>query len=166
MGTTSGRKGDPTPQDLRDQVSYMVRLIQISAYKNFEKHTTGFGSAPRYYGLLRLVEANPGITQSRLAEAIYLDRSSLVPILDTLEREGYLARTASATDKRVRCIALTPGGRARLEELKVHVRRHEDLIVDGLDEGERAILRGLLQRIDGNLRRAAARTRRKRPVPA
>ncbi|MEQ9812302.1 MAG: MarR family transcriptional regulator [Azospirillaceae bacterium] len=166
MSATSGRRGDPTPPDLRDQVSYMVRLIQISAYKNFEKHTTGFGSAPRYYGLLRLVEANPGITQSRLAEAIYLDRSSLVPILDTLESEGYLVRTPSETDKRVRCIALTPAGRGRLDELKVHVRRHEDLIVHGLTEEERAVLRRLLQRIDGNLRRADAAAKRRPRVPA
>ncbi len=63
------------PQDLADLVSHQIRLIQIAAYKSFETQAKGFGSAPRYFGLLRIIESNPGLNQSRLAEAVCLDRS-------------------------------------------------------------------------------------------
>ena len=84
------RQGDDVaePDDLMRRVSYRIRLLQIAAYKSFEKKVQGFGTAPRYYGLLKIVQANPGIAQTRLAEAIFLDRSSLVPILVALTREG------------------------------------------------------------------------------
>ena len=62
---------------LEDLIGYRIRLVQIAAYKDFESVTKGFGQAPRYFGLLSLVEANPGLPQGKLAEAsISFDRAS------------------------------------------------------------------------------------------
>src|SRR4051812_11149519 len=76
-------------------VGYHLRVAQVAAYREFESRLTGLGMAPRFLGLLMLIEANPGAPQSRLAEAIHLDRSSLVPILDKLEADGLVERRAS-----------------------------------------------------------------------
>ena len=145
------------PDGLATLVSYRIRLLQIAAYKSFEQTATGHGSAPRYYGMLKLVAANPGVTQTRLAEAIFLDRSSLVPILDTLTREGWIERRKAAQDKRVRRIYLTPGGAAKLTGLEVEIEAHEAMMTAGLSGGEKTQLLALLRRIDTNLRQAHSR---------
>lgn len=139
-----------TPDELLDMVSYQIRLIQIVAYKNFERQTRGFGTAPRYYGLLRIIEANPGVSQSRLAEAVYLDRSSLVPILETLSNEEIVERRPSETDMRVKRVFLTDKGAALISELRKHVHEHEEELVEGLSEDEIKVLSGLLRRIGSN----------------
>jgi len=140
------------PDDLVGRASYLVRLIQIAAYKNFESRMKGFGSAPRYYGLMRIVQANPGILQSRLAETICLDRSSLVPILDTLSKEGLLERHPSTDDKRVRCVFLTETGAALLQDMSALVDEHEAKMVEGLSDEERDTLVELLLKVSKNLR--------------
>ncbi|MEC7762377.1 MAG: MarR family transcriptional regulator [Pseudomonadota bacterium] len=141
------------PPMLRESVSYRIRLLQIAAYKTFEAQVTGFGSAPRYFGLLKIIDANPGIAQSRLAEAVFLDRSSLVPLLDALTREGWVERRKSSTDKRVRRVFLTEVGKTRLGELEQEVLKHEAAMTDGFTSTEHNTLLDLLHRVDENLRR-------------
>lgn len=141
------------PPFLRNSVSYRIRLLQIAAYKTFEAQVEGFGIAPRNFGLLKIIEANPGIPQSRLAEALFLDRSSLVPLLDTLTREGWVERRKAANDKRVRRVFLAEDGAERLARLEEEVVRHEAAMTSGLSDSEEAELLRLLALVDENLRR-------------
>lgn len=140
------------PEVLAGSVSYRIRLLQIASYKAFEQIVTGFGSAPRYFGMLKLIEANPGIPQTRLAEAIYLDRSSLVPIIDALGREGWVERRSAEKDKRVRLVYLTDHGAEQLALLEREVLAHEQAVTAGLSRTEKAQLLALLHRVDANLR--------------
>jgi len=146
------------PETLTEMVSYRIRLLQIAAYKSFERVVTGFGTAPRYYGMLKIVEANPGIPQIRLAEAIFLDRSSLVPILSALTREGWIERKPARGDRRVRRVFLTLQGSALLEQLDTMVAKHETMMTQGLDDADRTRLLELLTRIDANLRTELSQT--------
>ncbi|ASM72270.1 MULTISPECIES: MarR family winged helix-turn-helix transcriptional regulator [Roseobacteraceae] len=139
------------PQDLQDRVSFRIRQLQILAYKRFEKVITDFGSAPRYYGMLKIIAANPGIAQIRLAEAIFLDRSSLVPIIETLTHEGWLVRKPAAEDRRVRRVYLTDEGLRRLSLLEVEVNRHEARMTKGLSPQSMATLREGLEQMAVNL---------------
>ncbi|EAQ11926.1 MarR family transcriptional regulator [Maritimibacter alkaliphilus HTCC2654] len=140
------------PGMLQNSVSYQIRLLQIASYKSFEQQMSSHGSAPRYFGLLKIVEANPGIPQTRLAEAIYLDRSSLVPILETLTREGWVERKKSTTDKRVRRVFLTKAGAENLARLEDEVTAHETMVTADLTPAEKATLLDLLARVDKTLR--------------
>lgn len=141
------------PDFLNNLVSYRIRLLQIASYKAFEQKVSGFGSAPRYFGMLKLIEANPGIPQTRLAEAIYLDRSSLVPILEALSREGWVERKPAVQDKRVRLVFLSDWGKTQLTALEEQVIAHEALATAGISKSEKSQLLGLLGRIDDNLRK-------------
>lgn len=140
------------PAALKNSVSYRLRLLQIASYKRFEKQVTGFGIAPRYYGLLKIVQSNPGIHQMRLAEAVFLDRSSLVPILEALEKEGWVERRVTEQDRRIRCVFTTKFGEDRLTKLDEEVKLSEIELTDGFSKSEMARLLSDLDRIDNNLR--------------
>jgi DNA-binding MarR family transcriptional regulator len=137
---------------MQDLLGFRIRLAQIAAYKDFEAVTKGFGQATRYFGLLSLIEANPGLPQGKLAEAIHLVRSSLVPIIDKLEVEGIVERRSSIGDRRLKAMWLTAKGKKLLARLKPLVAAHEERLTAGMSTEEKALLLRLLQRVDLNLR--------------
>jgi DNA-binding MarR family transcriptional regulator len=137
---------------LDDLIGYRIRLAQIAAYKDFESVTREFGQAPRYFGLLALIEANPGLPQGRLADAVHLVRSSLVPIIDKLESHGIVERRAAGSDRRLKAVWLTTRGRKMLARLKPHVLAHEERLTAGMSERDKASLLRLLRQMDKNLR--------------
>jgi MarR family transcriptional regulator, transcriptional regulator for hemolysin len=49
-------------------------------------------------------------TQLEIATQLGIDKSTLVPLLDRLEREGLIVRTGSERDRRVRIPQATPAG--------------------------------------------------------
>lgn len=103
----------PSPEKAdraRQFIGYKLRMAQILAFRAFEAKLTQYGRAPRYLGLLATIEADPGLSQNRLAEAVALRRSSLVNILDQLEADELLVRKPSLTDRRRNGIWLTEKG--------------------------------------------------------
>jgi DNA-binding MarR family transcriptional regulator len=132
-----------------------VRLVQIAAYKDFEENSRRFGQAPRYYGLLGLIETNPGLSQTQLAESIHLVRASLVPILDKLSADGLVERRSDANDNRIRRIWLTPKGKKLMAKLNVAAQEHENRLMASFSSQERETFLQLLRRADANLSRNA-----------
>lgn len=63
---------------------------------------------------LVLLEANPGLTSSRLGEALGIQRANMVPFLNRLETEGLVERVP--IDGRTQGIHLTDKGRTRLAD--------------------------------------------------
>lgn len=156
MDTGHGIVDVVEPEFFRDQFAYRIRLIQIAAFKQFEARLQAYGPAARYFGLLCFIETNPLASQGKLGDAIHLDRSSLVPILETLEKVGLVRRVSDPSDKRLRLVELTDQGRAIVNELKVHAARHEETLVAGFSDKERRTLLDMLKRVDENLRRERA----------
>lgn len=67
---------------------------------------------------------HPDTTQKDLIEQSHTDKAQMARVLASLEGHGWLQRTSSETDKRVRCIHLSAQGRqlyTRLRELQHQV---------------------------------------------
>lgn len=144
-----------TARSLEKSLGYKLRLAQILAYRNFEerlKNLTGYGVAPRYLGLLGIVMENPGQPQNRLAEAVGLQKSSLVTILDKLEQEGVLERKASQTDRRSKAVWLTAHGRKLVAKLFAIASEHETRVVSNIPAARQQELLAALDQIIENLR--------------
>jgi DNA-binding MarR family transcriptional regulator len=106
------------------------------------RHELAAGLLPGYFPILYLIDRNPGRTQSAIAHAVGLDRSSLVPILNRFERRGWLARTVAAGDRRAHALELTESGRAVLAGLAATVSTLEARISGALGaDGQPEMLR-------------------------
>lgn len=127
-------------------LGYQLRLAQLAVFRDFERAAGGLGVSPGRFGLLALVEANPGASQSRLAHAVGLDRSTMVAVLDRLEDRRLVERRAGP-DRRTNGLWLTRAGRALLAKLKRRVTEHEARIAKRLTPRERETLRELLVRL-------------------
>ena len=132
---------------LPELLGYQLRLAQRAIFDDFADAMGELEVSPGLFGMLVIIEANPGLKQTELAHAAQLDRSSLVPALDKLEARRLVARRASAGDRRVNGLWLTSEGAALLKQLKQRVARHEQRLARGLSTDERETLVALLRRI-------------------
>jgi DNA-binding MarR family transcriptional regulator len=152
-GARSGTAGDGSARRqarlglLPGLLGYQLRLAQHAIFDDFADAMGELEVSPGLFGMLVIIEANPGLKQTELAHAARLDRSSLVPALDKLEARRLVARRSSAEDRRVNGLWLTREGSALLKKLKRRVARHEQRLARDLSADERATLVALLQRI-------------------
>jgi DNA-binding MarR family transcriptional regulator len=134
------------PGILPGLLGYRLRLAQQALFRDFAA-TVG-ELPPGRVGILLLIEANPGVTQSRLARAVSLDRSTMVGVLHALEANGLVERRRGA-DRRTNGLRLTARGRGRVATLKRRIQRHERRVAARLSPTERARLLSLLAKLTG-----------------
>ena len=79
------------------------------------------GVAPKYLGLLSLVSANPGEPKNKLAEAVGLQKSSLVSILDRLEKDGIPDRGPIPEDRSAKGVGSPKKGAMVVDSLTLDV---------------------------------------------
>lgn len=137
---------------LAPSINFRLRMAQILAYKSFEARVPDHGGAARYLGLLSIICANPGQPQHRLAEAVGLQRSSLVPILDKMEETGLVERRAVKGDRRANAVWPTAHGLAVVDDLTQQAQAIETRTLQGLSASEVEVLRMLMDKVIDNLR--------------
>lgn len=70
------------------------------------------GLSPSHAYLLRLVLAQPGLSQTAIGEELRLEKSTITRFLDKMEAEGYLKRTVTL-DRNTREQNIYPTDKAR-----------------------------------------------------
>lgn len=129
-------------------VGYQLRRAFLRSNQLFGSLAGRAGLQPGHYGVLKLIGLNPGRSQSDIAAAAGLDRSSLTQLLDQLCRRGLVERRPGP-DRRTLSLHLTGAGERTLEEAEGPVAQHEKAIRGELTEGEAATLVKLLKRLQG-----------------
>ena len=132
------------PGPLPGLLGYRLRLAQQAVFRDFGATVSDL--PPGRVGILLLIEANPGVTQSRLAHAVGLDRSTLVGVLHALQARELLERRRGE-DRRTNGLWLTRAGRTLVAALKRRIRAHERRVAAGLTAEERDQLLALLEKL-------------------
>jgi DNA-binding MarR family transcriptional regulator len=98
-----------------------------------------------YCALAKAVDSE--LTQGQLAEAAWMDKTTMVVTLDEMERRGLAERKLSPIDRRVRVIAVTDAGRSVLIEADTVVQRVYDEVLEGVGERDREACLAVLSRL-------------------
>jgi len=114
--------------------------IKARAFKEFE----AIGFSPYHYSVLALLGEGSRETQATIADALQLDRSMLVGILDTLEEKGLIERRRDIADRRRHLVSLTAAGKRQLGRFRTIINGVEDEFLAPLDADRRAALHALL----------------------
>ena len=104
------------------------------------------GLTPALFALLNVIGARTGAIQQELGAALGIDRSTMVSLIDQLERAGLARRRPSATDRRARQVTITAKGRRLLQRARGLISQVEDEVLAGLTPRERDELTTLLRR--------------------
>lgn len=138
------------PQDvefglLGGLVGYAIRRAQIAIYRDFDLAIPDL--TPPQVAALILIDANPGMNQTRLGAVMGVNRATIMALIDRLVAQGLVRRAPSVHDKRANELALTPRGKRRLEKLIGEIGEHDRRISRRLSATDITRLRALLEKL-------------------
>jgi DNA-binding MarR family transcriptional regulator len=128
-------------------LGYALRRAQVAVFQNFTEVVGASELTPGQFGVLAVIDANPGLSQTQLGNALGIDRSTVVAVIDRLESRGLVARQPAPHDRRSHALHLSDGGKITLRRLTERVRAHERQIARDLSTEEQARLIELLRRV-------------------
>ena len=120
---------------LPELIGYVLRRAQLAVFQDFFAAFAPFDIRPAQFSVLTVIERNPGLTQSQVAEALGIKRTNFVGMLDELEKRG-LAERRQAGDKRFYALYLTADGAALMRKLRPVLKAHESRIVAKLGDAQ------------------------------
>jgi DNA-binding MarR family transcriptional regulator len=116
-------------------VGFKTRALARAEAEGFELHD---------YGVLALLAEGDRQTQSTIANALAVDPSRLVALLDSLEQRGLVTRQRDPQDRRRHLVSITAAGKRRLVHLREIVHRLEEEFFAPLDDDQQKALYDLL----------------------
>lgn len=131
---------------LPDLVGRQLRIAQLLAFKDFAMEAGHHALRAGSFEILEVLSENPGIGHSRLAAAIGLEKSSLVPAVTRLEKLELVQRKQSPTDKRADELRITAKGKKALLQLRNYVTERDGRITKGMSKEEVSTLLRLLKK--------------------
>jgi DNA-binding MarR family transcriptional regulator len=150
MNAKNPRKPADDPVELgllKSLLGYHLRRAQVAVFQHFTQTMGEADITPGQFGVLAVIAANAGLSQTQLGQALGIDRSTVVAVIDRLEARGLVARAAAPNDRRSHALRLSPSGTQLLRRLEEMVRAHERHIARGLSAEDQRLLIRLLDRV-------------------
>jgi DNA-binding MarR family transcriptional regulator len=135
----------PVDQRLLPLLEHLARVGRRAA----ESSMSPGGLRPRHLIALKLLSEQGPASQQGLAEALSLDPSNVVGLLNELEERGLVTRRRDRADRRRHIVELSPLGEAELALAYARLSDVEDDLLSALSTEERATLYNLLVRAVG-----------------
>lgn len=117
------------------------------ARERFERAIAPLGLRARHFGVLLALATYGSAPQGEVAGEAWMDKSTMVAVVDDLERWGLVERRRNAQDRRMYELVITERGREKLSEALEVITRSEDEWLGPLSAKERELLRVLLVRL-------------------
>ena len=137
------------PPSMRDRVPFLLyRASQISQSLASEMLAEMALNA-RQAGILTMVTELEPMTQKALADALRIDRTTMVTLLDDLEDKGYVVRQRHPRDRRAFLVHPTDSGRSAQAAAVRILDEQQRRFLAPLTPAERSQLAALLTRLHG-----------------
>jgi DNA-binding MarR family transcriptional regulator len=130
---------------LEGHLGYLVRRMQVWVFQDFIRTLAPIDIRPAQYSVLVVIGANPGLSQSDLADTLGIERARLVRVLDHLQKRGLTQRLPSPRDRRSHALQLTGDGQKLLKRAKALAAKHEARLAEKLGPDQRLAMLDLLR---------------------
>jgi DNA-binding MarR family transcriptional regulator len=138
-------------EDVYEKPGYLMRRAQQIAVAIFMEECASFEITPVQYASLVTIREHPGVDATRLSALIAFDRSTLGDVLERLEAKGWIERSGSQEDKRIKILRLSREGARMLRQVEPAVVRTQERILAPLrPEDRRRFMALLTQLVDCN----------------
>ena len=145
--------------DIYAMPGHLIRRLHQISTAIFAEECAASGLTSVQYASLTAIRENPEVDATRLSFLIAFDRSTLGDVLERLEAKGWITRSPSPHDKRIKLLHLSPEGAKVLKAVAPDVRRVQQRLLEPLGPRERVeMVRMLAQliRLHGHVPRDPA----------
>jgi DNA-binding MarR family transcriptional regulator len=128
----------------------LERMLRLTANRTVHARQSvaaGVAVSRPGYAILRCLDDAGGLSLGEVARACSADPAAIGRQVKALEDEGFVERTASATDGRVSVVRLTDAGRSAFEQVSRVRAKHMEEVLAGWAPADRHALAGLLNRL-------------------
>ncbi|OYU20282.1 MAG: MarR family transcriptional regulator [Rhodobacteraceae bacterium PARR1] len=129
---------------LTHYLGYAMKRALSIVQADLSRVLAGFGLRAVSFSALSIIVARPGLTQTQLADALQIERSNLVTLIDELAGRGLIVRAPVAQDRRRHALMPTASGKKLAAEAKEGVTAHERALFSCLTAQEQEDLRHML----------------------
>ena len=135
------------PQSLLPFTGFLLNKAAQNARETFDQLLAPLKFRSRHFGLLSVLNESGPITQQDAGALMRVDRSTMVLLVDELERLALVERCEHPTDRRAHALYLTAKGRkAREKAARIAGKMHAQFLKP-LSAQEREILNDFLIRL-------------------
>lgn len=132
---------------LPNLLGYNVRRAHMALWRDFNRTVGSAEIRPGVFSLMLLVDENPGVAQIELAMQLAIDKATIVGLIRQLQRQGWIERRRSGSDRRRQDVFLTTLGRHELATLRRDMLEHEAKFLNLFTRQELAQFFDYLRRI-------------------
>lgn len=146
MTETPAGQADQQAQQVLPLIEYLARV----ARRAYDTGQAPGCLRPRHMIALTLLHEHGPLSQQALGEALSLDPSNVVGLLNDLEERGLVTRQRDPADRRRHIVSLSPAGKQELAASGTRLVDVEEHVLSALSPAERAQLLALLVRAVGS----------------
>jgi MarR family transcriptional regulator, lower aerobic nicotinate degradation pathway regulator len=150
-------------RDIHKQPGHLIRRLQQIAVALFVAECEALDLTPVQYASLIAIRDVPDLDVTRLSSLVALDKATLAKVIERLEAKGWIVRTGSEQDRRVKRLSITPQGRKALTSAEPRVRRCQRRILAPLTQQDQENFMRMLEQlveVNNGYSRAPMRTPR------
>lgn len=137
---------------LAELAGYHLRRASGAFAADFARVLSGTGMRQVLFGILSVVDANPGINQGAAGRMLGIQRANMVALINELVDKDWIERKVAAEDRRAFALTMTDTGSKELAACLARIRAHEEEMLSDLSAADRARLIALLGKIEAKER--------------
>jgi DNA-binding MarR family transcriptional regulator len=138
---------EPLPSSLTDQLGFLLGRAHLAHRQIAERAFESVRLTGKEVGALAILADEGPLSQQRLGERQGIDRTTMVAVVDGLERKRYVERRRAPGDRRAYALHPTPSGRRALRTALAATERAEDEFLASLSAADRRHLKRLLRTV-------------------
>ncbi len=132
---------------LLDRTGFLLKKSALRIQEAYEERLGPLGLAAKHYGVLSVLEERGSITQHEIGKCVYVDRTTMVGIIDDLEKKGLVERKEHPTDRRSHSVYLTAKAKEVLAKAHHLASSVEKQFLECLSVKEQKDLRQILRKL-------------------
>ena len=103
------------------------------------------GLTPAQWKIILALGVTDGLTQKEIADRIYVDGSTLVPVIDKMEENGLVERKSDSKDRRINRIFLTKKSESTVDSIIETLIQLRKMIYRGISENDLDLVKNTLR---------------------
>jgi MarR family transcriptional regulator for hemolysin len=142
--------------DLQSSIGFIVKQTEKSLERVLDLELkTRCGLTGGQWKVVAVLALSDGLNQRELAEMIFVESPTLVPILDKMEKMSLVIRKPDQADRRTNRVFLTPKSKKLIDSIVECMLDFRKSITHGISEKDIGTARSVLQNISHNAEKIA-----------